>query len=112
MLAKLNRSATVWHEAWRKIGTALPRDTIVHFWLGGGEGMNDMVGVGIVGAGAAAKVGVGAAAAAAAVANASTPLVGPSPPFVEEGGGESGCCCDGMLPGTAAVSVNPESEVR
>lgn len=40
--AKLGKTATGWHEIWRHLGTTLPASTIVHFWLGGGEGLNDM----------------------------------------------------------------------
>ena len=33
---KLGRAPTVWGEVWDHLGTALPKDTIVDFWLGGG----------------------------------------------------------------------------
>lgn len=41
--ASLNRTATGWHEVWRHLGTRLPKSTIIHFWLGGGEGLFDML---------------------------------------------------------------------
>lgn len=41
--ASLNRTATGWHEIWRHLGTRLPKSTIIHFWLGGGDGLFDML---------------------------------------------------------------------
>jgi hexosaminidase len=41
--ASLNRTAIGWHEIWRHLGTRLPKTTIIHFWLGGGDGLFDML---------------------------------------------------------------------
>ena len=41
--AKLNRTGMGWHEIWRHLGTRLPKSTIIHFWLGGGSGLFDML---------------------------------------------------------------------
>jgi hypothetical protein len=34
IVAKLNRTATGWHETWRHLGTRLPKSSIIHMWLG------------------------------------------------------------------------------